>query len=102
MAADATIHVNAVGSLTGFVPANNNAAVIVKNAAGRLMKVIVTTIGTAATTFFDNASAASGNKLLVIPASPTLGAVYDVQVSAANGITCDGLANCSGCTVCYE
>jgi hypothetical protein len=63
------------------VPPNNGATFVVKASPGRLMKVIVTAVGTAATTFFDNSSAASGNKLLAIPASPTLGAVYCGQAS---------------------
>jgi hypothetical protein len=102
MAADATIHVNTGGSNTAFVPANNGAAVVIKNAPGRLMRVIVTAVGTAATKFYDNASAASGSVLLTIPASPTLGAVYDVELSAVNGIVCDGVTNGSGCAVGYD
>jgi hypothetical protein len=102
MPADATIHVNEGGSNTGFVPANSGAAVVIKASPGRLMKVIVTAVGTAATKIYDNASSASGNVLLAIPASPTLGAVYDVQLTALNGIVCDGLTNGSGLTVGYD
>src|SRR5215470_13069175 len=68
-APDGTNRVNTGGSLSAFVPANNNATFVVKNASGRLMKVTVTATGTAAATFYDNASAASGNKLLIVPAN---------------------------------
>jgi hypothetical protein len=101
-ASDQTIHVNSGGSGAAFVPANNGAPVVIKPGPGRLMKCVVTAVGTAATKIYDNASAASGNVLLAIPASPTLGAVYDVQLAAVNGITCDAITNGSGLAVGYD
>jgi len=59
----------------------------VKASAGRLLKIVITTaMSAAATTIYDNASAASGTILFVIPASATAGSVYDVNLPAANGI----------------
>jgi hypothetical protein len=101
-APDATNRVNTGGSLSAFIPANNGATFVVKNAPGRLMKVTVTATGTAAATFYDNASAASGNKLLVVPANAAAGTIYDLQCVAVSGITCDALANCPALSVYYE
>jgi len=59
----------------------------VKTSAGRLLKVIITTtMSAAATTIYDNASAASGTILFVIPASATAGTIYDINLPAINGI----------------
>ena len=59
----------------------------VKASAGRLCKVIVTTaLSAAAITIYDNATAATGNVLAVIPASTAAGTIYDFQIVAANGI----------------
>lgn len=60
---------------------------VVKNAPGRLIRIVVTTaMSAAATTIYDNASAASGTILFVIPASATQGTVYTVDLPAVNGI----------------
>ena len=54
---------------------------------GRLIRIVVTTaMSAAATTIYDNASAASGTILFVIPASATQGTVYTVDLPAVNGI----------------
>ena len=59
----------------------------VKASAGRLLKVIITTtMSAAATTIYDNASAASGTILFVIPASATAGTIYSIDLPAVNGI----------------
>lgn len=61
----------------------------VKGSPGRLLKVIVTTaFVTAGTmTIYDNASAAAGTVLLAIPlAAGTVGAVFTLDLPAANGI----------------
>lgn len=59
----------------------------VKAAAGRLHKISVTTaLSAAAVTVYDNASAASGTVLFIIPASAAQGSVYDVNLPAVNGI----------------
>lgn len=60
---------------------------VVKSAAGRLLKAVVTTaLSAAAVTIYDNAGAASGTILFVIPASAAVGAVYDINLPAVNGI----------------
>lgn len=75
---------------------------VVKAGAGRLLKVIVTTAtATTAVTIYDNASAASGTALLVIPAAAAAGTVYDVNLPAVNGITVNGAASAGAITVGY-
>jgi len=59
----------------------------VKTSAGRLLKVIVTTVlGAGAVTIYDNASAASGTILFVIPSTTAAGSVFDINLPAVNGI----------------
>ena len=71
----------------GLYATSINATGVVKASPGRLCKVTVTTVlSAAAITFYDNASAASGTVLAVIPASAAVGTVYDFQISAVNGI----------------
>ena len=62
---------------------------VVKGGPGRLCNVVVTTTlagSSAAITIYDNASAASGTPLLVIPTGATAGTIYNVNLPAANGI----------------
>ena len=60
---------------------------VVKSGPGRLLKISVTTaLSAAAITIYDNASAAAGTVLFVIPASAAAGSVYDVNLPAVNGI----------------
>ena len=60
---------------------------VVKNAPGRLAKVTVTTaLSAAAVTIYDNASAASGTPLYVIPASSAVGYIQAIDAPAVNGI----------------
>jgi len=71
----------------GLSATSINATGIVKASPGRLCTVIVTTVLSAAPiTFYDNASAATGNVLFVIPASATVGTIYKPEISAVNGI----------------
>lgn len=95
---DAGIAANAVKTLAHTAPALQT----VKAAPGRLVKVVVTTVtATAAITIYDNASAASGTPLLVIPAAAGAGTVYDVQMPAANGITIQSTGATGALTVGY-
>ena len=58
-----------------------------KAAAGRLNKIIVTTVlGAGAITIYDNASAASGTVLFVIPAATAAGSIFSLDLPAVNGI----------------
>lgn len=61
---------------------------VIKAAPGRLCRIVVTTTTTAAQniTFFDNASAASGTVLAVVPGGSTQGTIIDLQVPAQNGL----------------
>jgi hypothetical protein len=59
----------------------------VKAAPGRLASILVTTaLSAAAITIYDNASAASGTVLAVIPASSLVGFRVVVDLPAFNGI----------------
>lgn len=64
-------------------------------------KVIVLTAGSAATSFYDNASAISGTVVFTIPANPTVGTIYDVQIPLTNGLSW-GTTNTSSVTVTYS
>lgn len=68
---------------------------------GRLCRVVVMTSGSAATDLYDN-TAASGTKVATIPASPTVGAVYDFQIPVDTGIFVAGATNTSGLTVTFN
>lgn len=83
-------------------PVTLGALQVVKGAPGRLLKVSVTTVtASAAVTVFDNASAASGTPLLVIPAAAAAGTVYDVNLPAANGITVQSTGATGNITLGY-
>jgi hypothetical protein len=71
-----------VASLTQFPTGSQS----VKTAPGRLIKIVVTTTTSAAVTFYDNATTNSGTILFVVPSAAPVGAVYDVNLPAANGI----------------
>lgn len=99
------INKNAVNSQANGVQVAYVAAVTptaVKASAGFLARVIVLTAGSGASTIYDNASAASGNIVLAIPATPTIGTVYTVNTPVANGIYVAGAANSSALSVLYD
>jgi hypothetical protein len=74
---------------------------VIKGAPGRLLRVVVTTVtASAATTIYDNASAASGTALLVIPVAAAVGTIYDVNLPAVNGLVVGG-AGTGAITVGY-
>ena len=90
------------GPSSSFVqPANTSGVVIGKASPGRLWSVVVTTLGTAGLDIYDNASVASGTKLLSIPASAAVGTIYNFfwSAPAANGIVSNGVANCPAVTI---
>lgn len=99
--ADKTIQQNNGGQFAAAVAAGASGAAVVLTGHGRLCKVIVMTSGSAATDIYDN-TAASGTKILTIPASPTVGAIYDVQIPVATGIFPAGTTNTSALTITYE
>ena len=87
---------NSVKAESTAAIATGVATTIVKGAPGRLVNVVITTAGTGSdnATIYDNASAASGKILAVIPGGTTLtGAQVAIDLPAANGIT---VVNVSG------
>lgn len=81
--------------------AGSSGAAAASAVPGRLCRVVVLSAGSAATDIYDNASAASGVKLFTIPANPTVGDIYNVQMPAVNGIYVAGASNTSQCCVTY-
>jgi hypothetical protein len=75
---------------------------VIKATAGRLGKVIVTTTGTAALLIYDNATGHTGTVIGALPASPAVGAVYDFNMPAANGITVLGAAANPAVTISFS
>lgn len=67
---------------------------VAKNGPGRLVKAIYTTAGTSTdnVTIYDNASAASGTVLAVIPGAGTIGSSVSIDLPALNGITAAGVS----------
>lgn len=77
--------------------------VVVKGVAGRLCRAIVTTAGTTgAVTFYDNASAASGTVLGVVPGAATAGTVFEFQAPTVNGIVASAAASSAAVTVVFS
>ena len=89
------------GQYAAAVAAGASGAAVVLTGAGRLCKVIVMTSGSAATDIYDN-TAASGTKVLTIPANPTVGAIYDAQLPVTTGIFPAGTTNTSALTITYD
>jgi hypothetical protein len=75
---------------------------VVQNRGGFLCAVIVTGAGSAVGNLYDNAGAASGNKILSIPANAAVGTVYQCGVPTTNGIYFDGLSSGPAVTVTYR
>jgi hypothetical protein len=74
-----------------------------KGGPGRLMKILVTVAPTTnPVTVYDNASAASGVVLAIIPAATVAGTVYDVNLPANLGITVNGAAAAGSLTVAWS
>lgn len=99
--ADKTYQMNNGGQYAAAVAAGAPGAAVVLTGAGRLCKVVVMTSGSAATDVYDGLST-SGTKILTIPATPTVGAVYDVQLPVATGIFPGGTTNTSALTISYN
>jgi hypothetical protein len=89
------------GSSTTTIAAGTNSVTVVKASAGTLCKVLVTTLGTAAMNFFDNASAASGTIVGVVPASAAVGSLYEFHIPSVNGITASASASNPAVTISY-
>lgn len=96
------LRVTTGGSSNAAIAAATVGPTVVKNAAGRLVRVLVTSTGSATVTFYDNATACSGTIIGVLPASTTVGQVYDFSFVATNGITGCGAAGSPAVTVSYH
>lgn len=89
---------------------SNNAAVpvqagvfVVKASSGYLGGALVTTAGTStAMTFYDNATAASGTILGIVPSGATVGQFFPFNMPAKNGITASGSATNPAVTVSFS
>jgi len=72
---------------------------VIKNVARKLYSVLVTVAGSNALTCYDNASAASGTIILIVPAGSTAGSIVSAPgANGASGITCAGNASNPGVT----
>jgi len=68
---------------------------------GRICRIVVLTSGTAETVIYDNTAVSGTNILHRIPADPTVGTVYDVDMPVNTGITL-GATNTSGVRISYN
>ncbi|WP_438489572.1 hypothetical protein [Streptomyces sp. S186] len=94
---------SSIGGTTTVPVTAGAGTVVVKAAPGRLCRVVVTAAGTTgAVTFYDNASSATGTVLAVVPGSAAVGALYEVQMPAANGIVVAAAASSVALTVAYS
>jgi hypothetical protein len=112
----ATVSINAststVGAKAAVNPTSNGSQYlefaasssdqVVSALPGSIVKVIPMTAGSAATSIYDNATAGSGTLLLTIPATPTVGVPYTLNLPCANGITIKGAANTSAVGVSFN
>jgi len=89
------------GRSTVAVAASTAVNTVVKGTPGRLARVLVTATGTASLMIYDNATTNSGTIIGILPASPTVGAVYDFGLPAANGITVGGSSTNPGVTISF-
>ena len=95
---DSGIAANAIHTLAHTAPLLQT----VKSSPGRLVNVSVTTVTAAAViTIYDNASAASGTILFVVPIGAAAGTIYDIQMPAAFGITVQSTGATGAITVGY-
>jgi hypothetical protein len=75
----------------------------VKTSAGRLVRIIVTTVtASAVVTVYDNASAASGTILAVVPIAAAVGTIYAIDMPALSGITVQSTGATGAVTVGYS
>lgn len=78
-------------------------AFVVKNSSGFLGGALVTAPGTTTQmTFYDNASAASGNIIGIVPSGATAGQFFPFNMPAKNGITASGSATNPAVTVSFS
>ena len=94
--------VNAAPAAATFTVPSASGNVVGSAAAGRLGSVLVTATGSGGPTLiYDNATTNSGTVVGYIPASPTVGTVYNFNMPVANGIVVAGVASGPTLTVSY-
>lgn len=97
------VSTNAATSANATPVAVSGSPTVVKNSAGFLSGVLVTAAGTnQSITFYDNASAASGTIIGIVPSGATVGQYFPFNMPAVNGITASGNANNPAVTVAYS
>jgi hypothetical protein len=104
------MYVTLVGAASGGatpvdIPAGKTTATVVAAVPGTLYGVTITTIGAGSPTVFDNASAASGLILAVLPASAPIGLspeIPSVGATCVNGVTISGGATNPAMTVFFH
>jgi hypothetical protein len=94
--------VGVYGSALAVVPIGAGTTVISAR-KGRLVRVVATAAAAGGSvTFYDNASTGTGTVLVVIPGTAVIGAAFDVQMPALNGITAVAAASGAALTVAYS
>jgi hypothetical protein len=79
------------------------ALTVVKGAPGYLHRVLLTTVnGGNDILIYDNASAASGNIIGIVPAATAKGAMLVFEMNASNGITIAATAGAAQITIGYD
>lgn len=99
MSFDNVIHNTNGGKYAANVAAAT--ATTVLTGPGRICRIVVLTSGTAATVIYDNTAVSGTNILHTIPANPTVGFVYDVDMPVNTGISL-GATNTSGVRISYN
>jgi hypothetical protein len=74
---------------------------VVKATPGVLFKCVVTATGTTNALIYDNASAASGKVIGVVPSTVTVGQVFEFSMPASAGITVGGATTNPAFTLSY-
>ncbi len=91
------------GTATVAVLTGTAGSAVIKASAGRVCRALVTSAGTSTDnlTIYDNASAASGTILAIIPGGTAVGTVVDINMPAANGIYASNVASGPAVTLSY-
>lgn len=89
------------GAVTSAIAAAKTTNTVVKASSGRLCRVLLTVVGSVDLKIYDNATTASGTVIGYIPSTAVLGASFDIQMPAVNGITVGGAAGNAGITVSF-
>jgi len=89
------------GISTTAVAASTAANTVIKASSGCLARVLITATGTNQMNIYDNATTNTGTVIGAVPASPSIGQIFEFKMPAANGITVGGNANNPGFTISW-